>query len=307
MQVGAEHLAGEQNGASHIAEHFAHDGESSVQRSLSARWARPLVGDAQLTMTASGLRLELGRVASSHYSNAQIDDYSGRRASRYPWRPPLRLRVRARASHAAHPVEPLGAAEAQTSAGWLRGTVGFGFWNAPLTLAGGGMRLPEAVWFFGASPPSNMALTIGGVGYGWKAQVVHAHRPGALMAAPPLALAALWARVSGDARASTGWLERMTGAHEALLDPVRADLRQWHDYTLDWLPDHARFAVDGREALIAPDPPPGPLGFVVGIDNQYAIATPRGELRFGALDSEPQWLELASLSIEPLRQKDAQG
>lgn len=247
-------------------------------------------------MAESGLRLALARVSASRYSNAQIDDYSGRRASRYPWRPPLRLRVRARASHAAHPVTG-GAGE-----GWLRGTLGFGFWNAPLTLAGGGVRLPEALWFFGASPPSNMALTVGGVGYGWKAQVVHAQRPGALVSAPPLALAALWARISGDAHAAAEWMERMTGAHEATLDPTHADLRQWHDYTLDWLPDRARFTVDGREALVAPNPPQGPLGFVAWIDNQYAIATPRGELRFGALDSEPQWLELASLSIEPLGQ-----
>ena len=51
---------------------------------------------------------------------------------------------------------------------------------------------------------------------------------------------------------------------------------------------------------MAPNPPPGPLGFVAWIDNQYAVATPRGELRFGALTCGPQWLELASLSIEPL-------
>jgi hypothetical protein len=253
-------------------------------------------------MTASGLRLELERVTARRYSNAQIDDYSGRRASRYLWRPPLRLRVRARASHAAHPVESPGSAhvDAHTGEGWLRGTLGFGFWNAPLTLAGGGVRLPEALWFFGASPPSNMALTAAGAGHGWKAQVVHAQRPGALAAVAPLALTALWARVSGDARAAAGWMERMTGAREALLDPAQADLRQWHDYTLEWRPDHAQFAVDGREALVAPDPPRGPLGFVAWIDNQYAIATPRGELRFGALDGAPQWLELASLSIEPL-------
>lgn len=162
------------------------------------------------------------------------------------------------------------------------------------------MRLPEALWFFAASPPSNMALTVGGSGYGWKAQVTHAQRLGALAAAPPLALTALWARVSGDDRPAARWMERLTGAREAPLDAAQADLRQWHEYTLEWHPDRARFAVDGREVLAAPDPPHGPLGFVAWIDNQYAVATPRGELRFGALDCDPQWLELASLSIEPL-------
>lgn len=307
MNAGARRLnrMRRDHGASHIAEQFAHESGADRQGSLSAHWATPLAGAARLTLAASGLRLAIEGASARHYSNAQIDDYSGRRAGHYLWRPPLRLRVRARASHAAHPLATPGAIQDGADGGageaWLRGTFGFGFWNAPLTMAGGGVRLPEAVWFFGASPPSNMALIAGGAGYGWKAQVVHAQRPGALAAVAPLALTALWARVSGDARPAAGWLERMTGTREATLDPAQADLRQWHDYTLEWLPDCARFAVDGRKALVAPDPPPGPLGFVAWIDNQYAIATPRGELRFGALDCEPQWLELASLSIEPLR------
>ncbi|HET9111895.1 MAG TPA: hypothetical protein VFN78_13785 [Ktedonobacterales bacterium] len=281
--------------AERVDERFAHIGGAGV---LSARWAQPLTGAARLHLAESGLRLELDRSPASRYSNAQIDDYTGRRARDYLWRPPLRLRVRARASHAVHPTRP--SRDQSTADRWLRGTVGFGFWNAPLTMAGGGLRLPDALWFFGASPPSNMALTAHGPGYGWKAQLVRAHRPGALLATPPLALTALWARVSGDVRPAAGWLERMTGAREALLDSVAADLRQWHDYTLEWLPDRARFWVDGRQALVAEDPPRGPLGFVAWIDNQYAVATPRGELRFGILDCEPQWLELDSINIEPL-------
>jgi hypothetical protein len=52
--------------------------------------------------------------------------------------------------------------------------------------------------------------------------------------------------------------------------------------------------------LVAPDPPPGPLGFVAWIDNQYAVATPRGSLRFGTLASEREWLALDALAITPL-------
>jgi hypothetical protein len=280
--------------------------EPNSASALDPRWASPVVGGGRLTRSETGLRLSLERVADRHYSNAQFDDYTGKRASDYPWRPPLRLRVRARASHAAWPTRAAAptTSEAQDASDWLRGTWGFGFWNAPLTLAGGGIRLPDAVWFFGSSPPSNMALTRDGVGYGWKAQVVHAQRLGALGALAPLSLAALWARLGGDERAAAGWLERLTGAYEApldrALDPPRADLRQWHDYTLEWLPNYARFLVDGEQALVAPHPPSGPLGFVAWIDNQYAVATPRGELRFGALTCGPQWLELASFSIEPL-------
>ena len=45
---------------------------------------------------------------------------------------------------------------------------------------------------------------------------------------------------------------------------------------------------------------PGPLGFVAWVDNQYAIATPRGELRFGTIASEREWLELDYIRIQPL-------
>lgn len=287
---------GEQTPTRRIEEYF-NSGHDSM---LDTHWARTLAGVGRLIMTETGLRLRLEGATAARYSNAQIDDYSGIRASRYPWRPPLRMRVRARASHAAYPADASAEKPAGEDGSRLRGTAGFGFWNAPFTLAGGGLRAPEALWFFAASPPSNMALTVGGAGYGWKAQVVHAQRPSALAAIPPLALSALWARVSGEDRPAARWLERLTGAQEQPLDSKQADLRQWHDYTLEWLPNAARFSIDGQAVFVASDPPPGPLGFVAWIDNQYAIATPRGELRFGALDCPPQWLELASLIIEPL-------
>ena len=267
-----------------------------VSGAPGVRWTRTLAGVGRLAMTGDGLRLSLEGATADRYSDAQLDDYTGLRASRYPWRPPLRLEARARASHAAYPAD----APARTDGRWLTGTMGFGFWNAPFTMASGGIRPPEAVWFFAASPPSNMALTAGGQGYGWKAQVVHTRRPGALAAVAPLSLMALWARVSGNDRPAAHWMERLTGAHEQPLDAAQADLRQWRDYTLEWLPDIARFTIDGREVFAAPDPPRGPLAFVAWIDNQYAVATPRGELHVGALDCPPQWLELASLTITPL-------
>jgi len=254
------------------------------------------MGGGRMDVSGDGLRLALEGATADRYSDAQIDDHTGQRASRYPWRPPLRMRIRARASHAAYPAS----APVRNDGRWLRGTAGFGFWNAPFTLAGGGVRLPEAVWFFAASPPSNMALTADGVGYGWKAQVVHARRIGALAATASLALTALWARVSGDERPAARWMERLTGAQEQALDPTQADLRQWHDYALEWRPERAHFSIDGREVFAASDPPQGPLAFVAWIDNQYAVATPRGELHFGALACPSQWLELASLNIEPL-------
>ena len=265
---------------------------------LDPRLAPTLAGAGRIEWRPGALRLSTGPALSRVYTNAQLDDYHRLHPHRFPWRPPLLLRVRARASHPAWPATT--DAPPSDVPGYLRGTAGFGFWNASPGLGGGAPRLPEAVWFFAASPPSNMALTPGVPGYGWKAQVVHAQRLGALAAMPPMAIAALWANISGDERPAARWLNRLTGAREAPLNPQTADLHDWHDYEIEWRPDSARFRVDGQEVLTVAAPPRGPLGFVVWVDNQYAIATPRGRLRFGALDTDKQWLELASFSIQPL-------
>jgi hypothetical protein len=277
---------------------------------LDPRWVRTCPGGGTLTLSDSTLRLALPQgAAAGRYSDAQIDDYTGLRLRQFLWRPPLRMEVRARASTAlsASPIPGERASGTPAAADFplpsrgrgsggevLRGTAGFGFWNYPLTLAGAAVRLPDAVWFFAASPPSNMELVPGMPGWGWKAQVVHAHRWGALVAGAPALAAILGARLTGRDQLAARWVGRVTGAREALLDVSLAD---WHDYALEWRPDLARFFVDGDEVLAAPDPPRGSLGFVAWIDNQYAVATPRGELRFGSLDADPEWLELDSLHI----------
>jgi hypothetical protein len=270
--------------------------DDDFEGALDPHWTATLFGGGTLDIANSALRLALPGATRSRYADAQIDDCSGRPISRYPWRPPLRLEVRARASHSIQHTRA-GETPAVHKPASLRGTVGFGFWNYPLTLGGGTPRLPDAIWFFGASPPSNMALVPGMPGCGWKAQVVHAHRWQSLAAGVPALGAMTWARLSGDDRAAAHWVRRVTGAHEALLD---VSLTEWHEYALEWRAEYVRFWVDGQEALAAPDPPPGPLGFVTWIDNQYAVATPRGAFRFGRLDSGPEWLELDSLRILPL-------
>src|SRR5436853_5251782 len=82
----------------------------------------------------------------------------------------------------------------------LRGTAGFGFWNYPFSVKGDILMLPEAVWFFYASPPSNMALVPGIRGWGWKAQVVHTMRPGALVATVPMAVTTVFGLLTGETR-----------------------------------------------------------------------------------------------------------
>lgn len=269
----------------------------ATKNSLDPRLTPLLNGGARMTWVESGLRLIAGPSTARHYTNAQLDDYHRLRPRNFLWRPPLRLRIRARASRPAWPAIASTADTDPPSPHYLRGTAGFGFWNGAPSITGGALRLPESIWFFAASPPSNMALMPGLPGYGWKAQVTHSQRPGALAAVPPMAAAALWARLTGDERPAARWLNRLTGVTETPLD---SDLSGWHEYTIEWRAVSARFLVDGQDALTVSNPPPGPLGFVTWIDNQYAIATPRGALRFGALDSDEQWLELATLSIQPL-------
>ncbi|HEX3272112.1 MAG TPA: hypothetical protein VHR15_15795 [Ktedonobacterales bacterium] len=265
--------------------------DDNFSAGLDTYWSITRPGGGLVEVVDSNLRLELSGAVAGAYSDAQIDDYSGRARPTFPWRPPLKLTIRARFSHLVHPVPTVGADANQQL---LRGTVGFGFWNYPLSLTGAVLRLPDAIWFFGASQPSNMALVPGIPGWGWKAQVVHAHRLGAVAASGPTALSALWGRLSGHEEAAARWIQRLTGAQEARL---MIDPREWVTYEIDWRPEHAIFRANGAAVLIARNPPPGPLGFVAWVDNQYAIATPRGELRFGTVASEREWLELAYIRI----------
>jgi glycosyl hydrolase family 16 len=259
---------------------------------LEQRWTQTCIGGGTLHLADSVLRMSFESARQGQYTDAQIDDYDNLPRADYPWRPPLRMQVIARSSLPAATLS-----SPNESAGSLRGTAGFGFWNYPFSVRGDILMLPEAIWFFYASPPSNMALVPGMPGWGWKAQVVHSMRPGALAATVPLAATIAFGLLTGETRPASHWMQRLAGANEALLQDEMTD---WHSYTLEWRPDEAVFWVDDKLVLRAPQPPTRSLGFVAWLDNQYAIATPRGALRFSTVTSGPQWLELDSVKIEPL-------
>src|SRR5262245_22330971 len=159
--------------------------EETFRPRPSAHWRRTQIGGGRLIVTGDGLRLALAGSGRRQYANAMLDDY-GRSGARprglprrhFPWRPPLRLTVRARAS------------------GPLLGTAGFGFWNNPLASpAEGPPALPAAIWFFHASPPSDLPLADGVPGQGWKAACIDATGPTALAwapLAPPVLLLNRW-------------------------------------------------------------------------------------------------------------------
>src|SRR5437588_11904819 len=115
---------------------------------LSPGWTRTILGAGRLDIVEDHLRMALPAIPEGEYGDAQIDDYGKLPRANFPWRPPLRMEVRARAS-----LPAARAGQVDESGGVLRGTAGFGFWNYPFSVRGDALMLPEAVWFFYASPP----------------------------------------------------------------------------------------------------------------------------------------------------------
>jgi hypothetical protein len=241
------------------------------------------IGAGHLEHEAQTVRLVVEQTARRQYSDAQLYNYARRRRRDFPSRPPLRMTVRAWASH---------------SADQLRGTAGFGFWNQPVMPGQWIPRLPRHAWFFFGAPPLNIALARGVPGYGWKAATADMSRLPFLLLAPAAPLGFLLMRIPTLYRLLWPVGQWAIGAAEAVVD---VDLREPHTYRLDWLPGRVNFFVDDRLILASPCAPRGPLGFVTWLDNQYAILTPQGQLGLGLVEvPERQWLALESLVIEPL-------
>jgi hypothetical protein len=249
-------------------------------------WQRYLVGSGSLEPTGATLRFVNTNASARRYSDAQIDDYQGLPRRRFLWHPPLRLTVRARFSHPSGNGSP-----------GLQGTAGFGFWNDPFLMTGArAPTLPRAVWFFYASPPSNMKLDLYTSGYGWKAATIDALRPGALLLAPLAPLAVLLMNLRPLYHALWPPIQEALRVQEAT---VEAEMTEWHTYAIQWGVERACFWVDGSPVLDNAPSPRGPLGFVMWLDNQYMMVTPWGRLGWGLLDVPGrQWMEVDWLTIE---------
>lgn len=224
------------------------------------------------------------------YGDAQIDDYAGLARRHYPWRPGVRMQLRARFSHPA--------AE-------LQGTAGFGFWNAPFgdpTVPW--PALPQAVWFFYASEPNDLPLApltpTGEMrpGRGWFAATLDATTTTAVSLIPAAPVVILGNQLRSFRRWVWPAVQRKLGISYQQLKPSLTD---WHDYELVWSAAGCEFWVDGESVLQTEASPRGPLGFVCWLDNQYMVVTPTGRFRWGVLKTtETQWLALENLQISTI-------
>lgn len=219
------------------------------------------------------------------YADAQMDGYGVPASpifprSRLPFRAGLRLALNARFSH---------------PAGQLQGTAGFGFWNAPF--ADPSIKwpaLPQAVWFFYASPPADLPLAVSGPGRGWFVGTIDAGTRTAVSLIPFAPIFLLLNRVP-SLHHLWPMVRRKLGISFHRL-PV--SMTAWHSYRLDWLPQSCSFYVDGEPVYQTSLSPRGPLGFVCWLDNQYLALNLNGRFRWGTLPiPETQWMDVTDLEI----------
>ena len=94
-----------------------------------------------------GWRLSISAGEAGSYRLAQLDDYGQKKRRSFSWKAPVGLQLSARASDSLSP-----------------GTWGFGLWNDPFgfSFGFGGKQpfpsLPNAAWFFFASPENQLSL-----------------------------------------------------------------------------------------------------------------------------------------------------
>jgi hypothetical protein len=242
-------------------------------------------GAAAIPFETGEWRLEIPPGPKGRYRLAQLDDYNRLPRRDFSWDPPFSLTLSARVSSSS-----------------ISGTWGFGLWNDPFSLSlglGGGTRrfptLPNAAWFFFASPPNYLSLRDDLPAQGFLAQTFQS---------PSISASILALGSTGFPLLAWPWMARkfrtLLGRiiKEDSLD-LSNDGTQWHAYTLEWRLDLVSFRVDGASVFETRVSPGGRLGLVVWIDNQYASFPPSGRLSYGSLSTlESAWLEIKSISID---------
>jgi hypothetical protein len=236
---------------------------------------------ASVTSTENPWRLGIQKGDSLHYRDAQLDDYSQLQRHKVPHRPEQSRRISL-------------CLRARTSSSSPAGTWGFGLWNDPfgLSLGFGGSpfrlpALPNAVWFFYASPQNYLSFTNDKPAQGFLAQTFRSPKFHLLLILAGLAL-------PFSRRMTRKLLSKVIGEDSIALS---VDVTQWHRYKLEWEAKRTAWYVDDALVFESPVSPNPPLGVIIWIDNQYAAFTPEGKIAFGVLEGDTEWLEVEEIVI----------
>ncbi|MEY2817757.1 MAG: hypothetical protein RL275_1220 [Chloroflexota bacterium] len=231
--------------------------------------------EASITKTEKGYLMKIPAGDSYAYRFAQIDDYFGLPRRKFPHHA-LTLSLRAR-----------------TSSSTIPGTWGFGLWNDPfgMSLGFGANRfrlptLPNAAWFFGASPENHLSFSDkpaqGFLAQSFRSPIFHTSLLPAGMLLP------------FSAKTTRRMLSKVIAEDSSALG---VDVTQWHSYKLEWSESRVAWYVDEVQVSESPVSPNPPLGLVIWIDNQFAAFKPDGKIGFGVLEGGEEWLEIEGLKL----------
>jgi hypothetical protein len=165
-----------------------------------------------------------------------------------------------------------------------------GFGGNPFRLP----ALPNAVWFFYASPQNYLSFKNGdGQSHrivptsGFMAQTFRSPKFHPLLIPAGLALP--------FSRGTTRKL--LSKVIDEDSSAVSVDVTQWHRYRLEWETKRTVWYVDEVQIFESPVSPNAsrPLGVIIWIDNQYAAFTPDGKIAAGVLENEEEWLEVEDI------------
>jgi hypothetical protein len=241
--------------------------------------------DARVLKTGeNSWHLEIPATTKHGYRLAQLDDHGSHRRHDFPWKPPLTLNLQARVSSEELP-----------------GTWGFGLWNDPFSfMIAYNMvvprfpALPDAAWFFHASPQNYLSLRDDLPANGFLAASFSSSKvPLVLLAlaSPGMALTL----IPGLAQLVRRWLRNLIHQDAA---QIHTHVTEWHAYRLVWEPELVRLSLDGKEVLQTSISPHERLSLVIWIDNQYASLAPVGRLRYGSLPNPaPAWMEIRDFEM----------
>jgi len=241
--------------------------------------------DARVLKTGeNSWHLEIPANTKHGYRLAQLDDHGSLRRGDFPWQPPLTLSLQARVSSEELP-----------------GTWGFGLWNDPFSFMIAYNKvvprfpaLPDAAWFFHASPQNYLSLRDDLPANGFLAATFSSVKVPLVvlaLASPGMALTL----IPGLAGLVRGWLRSLIHQDAA---QIQTHVTEWHAYRLVWEPGLVRLSLDGTEILQTKIAPHGRLSLVIWIDNQFAALPPVGRLRYGTLPNPaPAWMEIRDFEM----------